>query len=90
MVDSTIQAWRGLVQVRRQLEISEASLERAMQQLATNRTLIEAGQMAEREILQSEADVAGRELGLVEAQNSVTGANFRLVDILDINDGIVI
>ena len=90
VVDSTIRAWRGLVRAERQLEIGEASLERARQQLATNRTLIEAGQMAEREILQSEADVAERELGLIETRNGVTTANFGLIDILDIDSATAI
>ncbi|MDE0342792.1 MAG: TolC family protein [Deltaproteobacteria bacterium] len=85
VVVSTIQAWRGLVRARRQLEIGEASMERARRQLETNRALIEAGQMAAREILQSEADVAERELGLVETRNGVVSANFGLINILDID-----
>ena len=85
VVVSTIQAWRGRVRAQRQLEIGEASMARARRQLETNRALIEAGQMAAREILQSEADVAERELGLVETRNGVTSANFSLIDILDID-----
>ncbi len=90
VVISTIQAWRGLVQSRRQLEIGEASLARAREQLDINRKLVEAGQMAARELLQSEADVAGRELGLVQTRNGVTSANFSLIDILDIDSSTVI
>ncbi len=90
VVVSTIQAWRGLVRARRQLEIGEASMERARKQLETNRVLIEAGQMAAREILQSEADVAERELGLVETRNGVTSANFQLIGILDIDSAAVV
>ena len=89
-VDSTIRAWRGLVRSRRQLEIGEASLARSREQLAINRTLIEAGQMAEREILQSEADVAARELGLIQTRNGVTSANFALIDILDVDSATVV
>ena len=40
--------------------------------------------MAAREILQSEAGVAERELALVETRNAVVAANFSLIDILDI------
>ena len=90
VVVSTINAWRNLVRARRQLEIGEASLERAREQLETNRTLIEAGQMAAREILQSEADVADRELALVQTRNGVTTANFGLIGILDIDSGTVV
>ena len=46
--------------------------------------------MAAREILQSEADVAERELGLVQTRNDVIAANFGLVNILDIDSATVI
>lgn len=90
VVVATIQAWRGLVRAQRQLEIREASLERAREQLETNRTLIRAGRMAAREILQSEADVAERELSLVQTRNNVTASNFQLVNVLDIDSATVI
>ena len=90
VVDSTIGAWRSLSRALRRLEIAEASLERAREQLAVNRKLIEAGQMAAREILQSEADIADQELRLVETRNGVTSANFALIDILDIDSATVI
>ena len=90
VVDTTIQAWRGLVRANRQLRIGEASLERAREQLETNRTLIEAGRMAARDILQSETDVAQRELDLVQLRNGMTAANFVLVDVLDIDSATAI
>ena len=89
-VDSTVAAWRGLVRARRQLEIAEASLERAREQRETNRILIEAGQMAAREILQSDANVANREIALIEARNGVTEANYNLIGILDIDEATVV
>ena len=90
VVDATIQAWRGLVRAQRQLEIGEASLERARAQLETNQRLIEAGRIAARDILQSEADVAERELGLLQTRNSVAAANLRLVNVLDIDSATVV
>ena len=69
VVDSTIRAWRGLTRAARELEIEEAALRRAQRQLEVNRALIRAGDMAAREILQSEADIANRELALVQARN---------------------
>ena len=87
VVVSTIHAWRNLVRAGRQLKIAEASLERAREQFVINRKLIEAGQMAEREILQSEAAIADQELRLVETRNQVIAANFGLIDVLDI-DGV--
>ena len=85
VIDSTIRNWRNLIRSNRQLEIAEASLERARNQLKVNRALIEAGQMAEREVLQSEAEIANRELSLVEARNALIDANFKLIDTLDID-----
>ena len=90
VVVSTIRSWRALVRARRQLQISEASLARAREQAEVNRKLIEAGQMAAREILQSEADIAERELGLERTRNAVTVANFVLIDILDLDTATVI
>ena len=84
VVVSTAHAWRGLVRARRQREIGASSLTWARRQLEVNRTLIEAGRMAARELLQSKAHVADRELALVQSRNRVTAANFQLIDILDI------
>ena len=90
VVDSTIQAWRGLAQARRSLANSEASFERIRRQLEINRQLIEAGEMAEREILQSEADVARGELALAQSRNNLFQANVALVDILDLDSASVV
>ena len=90
VVASTIRAWRGLVRARRQMEIGEASLQRARAQREVNLKLIEAGRMAEREVLQSDATIAGLELSLVQAQNAVTTANLRLIDVLDIDSATLI
>lgn len=90
VVDSTVQAWRGLAQAQRSLANSEASFERTRRQLEINRQLIEAGEMAEREILQSEADVARGELALAQSRNAAFQANVALVDILDLDSATVV
>ena len=88
VVDLTILAWRGLTRAARELEIEEAALRRAQRQLQVNRALIRAGDMAAREILQSEADIANRELALAQARNRLTAANFALIDILDMESSV--
>ena len=88
VVDSTIRAWRGLTRAARELEIGEAALGRAQRQLEVNQALIRVGDMAPREILQSEADIANRELALVQARNGLTAANFALIDILDLESSV--
>ena len=42
--------------------------------------------MAAREIIQTEAEVTGRELALVESENSLSAADADLISILDIDD----
>ena len=90
VVVSTIRAWRSLVRANRQLEIAEGSLKRAQEQYEISEILIQAGQMAERDRLQNEADIAERELARLQARNGVTTANFRLINVLDIESGTVI
>ena len=90
VVGATIRAWRSLVRAERQLEIAEASLGRAREQLEVNLKLIQARQMAERERLQNEADIATRELAVLGARNEVATANFALIDILDLESGLEI
>ena len=85
LVVSTISAYRALSQAFRQVEISEASVQRAKQQLEITRTLIQAGQIARREVTRSEATIANRELALLQSRNSLDSANFNLISILDLD-----
>ena len=83
-------AYRDFLQAQRRVEISARSLQRAKDLLVTNRSLIQAGRMAELEIVQAEADVAERELVLVGAENRLDAARLGLIDILDIDTETVI
>ena len=85
LVTETIRAYRKLIQSLRAVEIAERSLERAHEQLAVNRTLIEAGRMARQDIIETEASVAERELSLTEAEGALNDARLALIDILDID-----
>ncbi len=85
LVVSTISAYRALIQAFRQVEISEASLQRAQRQLEVTSALIQAGRIARREITRSEATVANRELALVRSKNSLESANYNLISTLDLD-----
>ena len=85
VVTSTITAYRALNQAFRDVEISEASLQRARQQLDVSRALIQAGRIARREITRSEATVANRELALLQSQNRLDSANYDLINALDLD-----
>ena len=81
---AVVVAYRNLLQAEQRVGISARSLQRAGDLLATNRALIQAGRMAELEVVQAEADVAERELVLVGARNRLDAARLALIDILDV------
>ena len=83
-------AYRDFLQAQRRVGISARSLQRAKDLLVTNRSLIEAGRMAELEIVQAEADVAERELVLVGTENRLDAARLALIDVLDIDSETII
>ena len=82
---SAIRAYRNLIRAQRRLEISARSLQRAKDLLAMNQLLVETGRMAKLDVVQTEADVAERELALIEAENALDAARLALIDILDID-----
>ena len=85
LVVAVIGAYRALIGAGRQVEIGEASLQRAREQLEATRALIGAGRVAEREAGRSEAAIANRELALVRARNRLEAAQFALIDILELD-----
>lgn len=85
VVALVIDAYRGVLRAKRSTAISRDSLARARAQLEINRSLIRAGRMAAREIVQSEAEIAKRELALVDSDNSLNSANAALLSVLDID-----
>ena len=83
-------AYRGFLQAQRNVEISARSLQRSKDLLATSRSLIQAGRMAELELVQAEANVAERELVFVGAENRLDAARLALIDVLDIDSETII
>jgi outer membrane protein TolC len=82
---SVVTSYRSYVQAIKSLEINRQSLARSRELVETNRELIAAGRMAAIEIVQSEADVAGRELSLLTAENAVDAARLALTKAIDID-----
>lgn len=83
-VVSVVFAYRNLLLAEMRTENAELSLKRARELLATNNLLIQAGRMAQQDLLQTEASVASREIDVLRAQNNADRARFALLDILDI------
>ncbi len=88
LISQTVGKYRALISAVRQVELAEAALRRAQDQLATTRALIEAGRVARREAIRSEATIANRELALVTARNALDAANLDLVDHLAFEDAV--
>lgn len=87
---SVVTTYRSYVQAIKSLEITRQSLERSKELLATNHELIAAGRMAAIEIVQSEADVAGKEFSLLSGENAVDAARLALTKAMDIDKHTII
>lgn len=81
-VTTVITSYRNLVQAQEQVRLAEASLERTRDLLMTNRALIDAGRMAETDIVQTESGVANQEVALLQARQQLTSAQLALLQLL--------
>ncbi len=88
LISETIGQYRSLLSAARQVEIAEAALGRAEEQLARTRALIEVGRVARREAVRAEATIANRELALVTARNRLDTFNLALVDHLAFEEAV--
>ena len=88
IVDGTVSAYRGTLRAERRVVIAREALERARRQLGINRALVEAGRMAPQDVVQTEADVADKEYALIDAENALETAVSRLVNTLDLEEGV--
>jgi len=85
IITSAITAYRSFVQAGKELEIIRNSVERSKELLEVNRALIAAGRMAKVDIVQTQADVANKEFGLLQAENALDAARLALLQVLDID-----
>jgi outer membrane protein TolC len=81
-VSQIVSAYRELLRSQEQLRIAEAALTRSRRLLEDNKVLIAAGRMAQFESVQTEADLAGRELGVEEAANQLDASRKALLLLL--------
>lgn len=81
-ITQIITAYRELLRAQEQLQIARDALERSRQLLVANRAMIDAGRMAEFEIVQTEADVATQELAVEEAANQLDASRLELLRLL--------
>jgi len=84
-ITTTITNYRAYVSALRNYDIQVKGLETAKQTLETNKALINAGRMAQTEIIQTENDVANQELSVITAKNSIDSALLTLLQTLDLD-----
>ena len=87
VVSATIGRYREYMRAEHRVAIRAGSLKRARELLAVNELLVGTGRMAERDIVQTKADIASRELRLIAARNDLDAARLALIDILDVDSG---
>jgi outer membrane protein len=84
-IATAIQQYRAYAQALSQLKIDEEALETSQKTYEINKKLIEAGRMARTEIVQSDADISGKKLQLVQDRNSIESARLALIQTLNID-----
>ena len=87
VIAAIVQSYHSYIRAERRVDIAVSSLNRARELLRVAEVLIEAGRMAERDIVQTQADIARRELALVFARDRLEASRLALIDILDIDGG---
>lgn len=81
-ISTVILRYRDFLKAEQQTRIGRAALQRSRDLLAVNRALIDAGRMAEVEIVQTEADVAQQEYAVEDAANQRDASRLALLSEL--------
>ncbi|WP_446469047.1 TolC family protein [Xenorhabdus stockiae] len=81
-ITQIILAYHALLRAQEQQALSAASLKRMQKLVETNKELIDAGRMAQTDIIQTQADLAMQKLSAKEAENNVHAAKLTLLKLL--------
>lgn len=84
-ISRIIATYRELLRAQEQLNIVQEALKRSEALLEVNKALINAGRMAEFEIVQTQADIATQQLGVEEAHNQLDTNRLALLRLLALN-----
>ncbi len=85
LIVTIIKAYRNVLQAQQRLDIGQLSLKRSKKLLKINQILIETGRMAAVDMIQTEADIASKELDERLAQNELDSARLNLLKVLDLH-----
>ena len=83
------QYW-DLILVYEDYEIQKQALQRAKELLEINKSLIESGRMASQEIVQTESDIASREMSVAGVENTIISRQITLQSQLDTGENFYI
>lgn len=84
LTSQVIRAYRDHVQANTRVDIAQRSLDRALDLLEINQLLVATGRMAEQDVVQTQADIARRELDLLASQGRLDASRLELINVLDI------
>ncbi|WP_340618760.1 TolC family protein [Xenorhabdus entomophaga] len=84
-ITQIILSYHALLRAQEQQSLSAASLKRMRKLVETNKELIDAGRMAQTDIIQTQADLAMQELSAKEAENNVHATKLALLKLLALN-----
>jgi outer membrane protein TolC len=90
VITSGILAFHDLARAGEELEIARSSLAEARRLAEMSQALIDAGRMAPVDLVQTETDVANKQVDVVVAENRLDAARLALVQVLDVPVGTVI
>lgn len=89
-VTDVITSYRNILQLQRQLRINQDALQRSKDLIETNKLLINAGRMAAIDLIQTESDVANKELLVQQSSDSLDTARLNLNKTLNLDRSIVL
>lgn len=84
-VSGVIQDYRSLLSLFQDMEVQEAALQKAKEQMEITRTMIKTGRRAPNEMLQAEANLTRQELAFEEARAQMDDAQLSLLRRLEIS-----
>jgi outer membrane protein TolC len=84
-ITAAILAYRELFKAQERLKIEQNSLEIARRQVEINQVLIDAGRLAQVDILPSQKEVVDRESSLLSAESELKRFRLALLEILDLD-----
>lgn len=89
-ISNVIFAYRDLTRAKLFYDIAENALKRSRELLEINHQMVAAGRMAPADLIQTESEIATREVNLVNAEGDYVGFQVTILELLALRDGMTI